>query len=460
MVILKFTIFLFSIFLLGYPLVSLLIKDQRPFLARLAISWGIGAALIPLELFLGFFILKFKFNLAIFYLILIVQIALLFYLVFKNNNSGSRFNLTALKFAWPKLKLSSAAILILIFIQIVFLFLNVLARPTLAYDNLAMWQYKPKILFYENQINFDKQKYAYLGGGGHINYPWQTQLLSYWLYANLGEFNDQLSNFINLIYYLFILFVIYYFIRQYLSAFISLIFVWFFSTLPLPFYHAYNGYADLILSYYLLLVFIFLFYWLQKERQDKLLLAGVFFSSALFVKNDAIFIIAGLLTIMLKLFLSKRKFISQLKTAGIYLLVIILPLLPWLFIKIKYNLTFKNVEPGISYHGEVWRNIYESLFLSNSFNIWWFIVILSLALNFMKIKKQNNLLLAWLFLILCLTGLITLYLFTEEYRFAIDNTALSRNFLTLIPVSVILAAVSFAPQTERPAGWQLSLALL
>lgn len=444
MLILKFTIFLLSIFLMGYPLVSLLIKDQRPFLARLAISWGIGAAIIPLELFLWLFILKFKFNLALFYLILIVQIALLFYLIFKNNNSGSRFNLTALKFIWPKLKLSSAAILILIFIQIVFLFLNILARPTLAYDNLAMWQYRPKVLFYENQINFDKQNYAYLGGGGHINYPWQTPLLSFWLYANLGEFNDRLSNFINLIYYLFILFIIYYFIRQYLSAFISLIFVWLFSTLPLPFYHAYNGYADLILSYYLLLAFIFLFYWLREGRQDKLLFAGVFFSSALFVKNDAlIFAIAGILIFLIKFFIINKKFMAALKYGGFYLLAIILPLLPWLYIKIKYHLTFANVESGLGYHAEVWNNIYWALFLNNSFNIWWFVVILSLALNIMKIKKQNDLLLAWLFLILCLTGLTILYLFTEEYRFAVDGTALSRNLLTLAPISVVLAAMSY-----------------
>ncbi|MBI2459771.1 MAG: glycosyltransferase family 39 protein [Parcubacteria group bacterium] len=352
----------------------------------------------------------------------------------------------------PKINLGQAIVFILILIQIAFLLLNTLMRPPITYDNLAMWQYKPKVLFYENQINFDEQKYAYLGGGGHINYPWQTPLLSYWLYANLGEFNDLAGNLINLVYYLAILIIIYYFLRNYLSSLISLIFVWLFSTLPLPFYHAYNGYADLILSYYLLLAFTFLFYWLETREKKQLLASGVFFGCALFVKNDAlIFAIAGLTVILIKSLIIDKKITTALKAGGFYSLAIILPLWPWLFFKAKYHLSFSNVGPGLGYHAGVWTNIYQALFLNNSFNIWWFAVIVSLLANVIKIKKQNSLLLGWLFLIFCFLGLAALYLLTEEYRFAIDNTALSRNLLALIPVSVVLTAVSFASKAGQPA---------
>jgi 4-amino-4-deoxy-L-arabinose transferase-like glycosyltransferase len=420
---------------------KLFIKSHTNFLFKLALAYGMGAALITLELFSIFFILKLKVNLTVFYLFLMAESALLLYLIFKNKLN---FRLPELKFNLPKIKISSIIIFILILIQIVLLSFNALARPPIAYDNLTMWQYKPKVLFYEKQINFNEQQSTYLGGGGHINYPWLSPMLSYWLYANLGEFNDSAGNLINISYYLAILIIIYNFLKKYLSAAVSLIFVWLFSTMPLPFYHAYNGYADLILSFYLLLAFIFLFYWLETQAKKQLLIAGIFFSCALFTKNDALmFTLAGFLIILIKLFIVNKKFMAGLKNSALYLLAIILPMLPWLFIKIKYHLAFSNVDPGIAYHGEVWQNIYWALFLNNSFNIWWFVVIISLAVNIIKIKKQNNLILAWLFLIFCFCGLTMLYLFTEEYRFAIDNTALSRNFLALIPISVALAAVSF-----------------
>lgn len=452
MITLKLILFFLSIFIPGWLVEKIFIKSQESFLFKLALSWGMGAVLLTLELFCLFFLLKLKMNLIIFYLFLTAECALFLYLIIKNqawlnlknNLDNWKIKLSLIKFNFTKIRITWVVVFILILIQVVLLSFNALARPPIAYDNLTMWQYKPKVLFYENKINFDAKNLSFLGGGGHTNYPWQTPLLFYWFYANLGEFNDLAGNLINIIYYLSILIVIYYFLKKYLSNLVSLIFVWFFSTMPLPFYHAYNGYADLTLSYYLLIAFIFLFYWLKTQEKKWLLIAGVFFGCALFVKNDAlIFILASLPVIFINLFITNKKIITTLKYCCFYLLAIILPLLPWLLIKIKYNLPFSNVEPGFGYHADVWSNIGWALFLNNSFNIWWFVVILSLIINIKKIKKQNNLFLSWLFLILCLTGLIMLYLFTEEYRFAVDNTALSRNFLTLAPISVALAAVSY-----------------
>lgn len=458
MLILKLLLFLFSIFIPGWLAEKLWLKSRQPFLFKLALAWGLGAILITLELFCVFFLLKLKINLIIFYLFLTAESALLFYLVVRNRPNfkitnyfkNFRPKLVEVKSALSKIKIGNAVIFALIIIQIIFLAFNALTRPPIAYDNLTMWQYKPKILFYQNQINFDEQKYAYLGGGGHLNYPWQTPLLTYWLYANLGEFNDRLSNFINLIYFLSSLIIIYYFIKQHLSATVGLIAVWLFSTMPLPFYHAYNGYADLILSYYLLLAFIFLFSWLRDGGKRQLILTGMFFGCALFVKNDAlIFALTGLLVILIKTLLSEKNLIYLLKRAGFYLLAIALPLLPWLFLKLRYGLNFNSIETKFGYHPEVWKNLYQTLFLNNSFNIWWFIALMSLLVNLINIKKQKELMLSWIFFALCLSGLIILYLFTDEYLFALDYTALSRNFLTLIPLSIVLAVISFVPERQR-----------
>jgi hypothetical protein len=49
----------------------------------------------------------------------------------------------------------------------------------------------------------------------------------------------------------------------------------------------------------------------------------------------------------------------------------------------------------------------------------------------------------WLFLFLVMGGFLILYLFTEEYQYALDNTAISRNILTLIPISVLVVGMSY-----------------
>ncbi|MDP2709024.1 MAG: glycosyltransferase family 39 protein [bacterium] len=441
MITIKIILFFISLILPGYLITELLLK-RRPFLFKLALAWGLGAALIPLELFIWFFIFKLPLNLAYFYLWQILQISLLLWAVVKSGD----FTAPSLKINRPKIKPLPTIIFMLILTQLFFLLFNALAKPPIAYDNLTMWQYKAKTLYYQNTINFNQPEPDYLGGGGHINYPWQIPLLNYWLYANLGEFNDSASNLIYPIYYLSILIIIYYFLKKYLAASLSLLFVWLFSILPLPFYHAYNGYADLTLSFYLLLAFIFLFYWLENQAKKYLLLAGLFFACALFTKNDAlIFASAGLLTIIISLFLAKQTAGARLALFGAYLAAIILPILPWLAVKIKYGLAFSNVEPGLAYHPQIWKNLYRAIFLSGSFNILWFAAMVALAVNLVTIRRQKFLWLAWLFLLLDLAGLTALYLLTEEYRVAIDGTALSRNLLALAPIAIVLTAVSFAP---------------
>ena len=85
MIILKLILFFLSILIPGFLVEKLFIKSREPFLFKLALAWGIGAALITLELFSIFFVLKLKMSLLAFYLFLAAECALLLYLILKTS---------------------------------------------------------------------------------------------------------------------------------------------------------------------------------------------------------------------------------------------------------------------------------------------------------------------------------------------------------------------------------------
>ncbi len=461
MLILKFAIFLISILVPGY-LISLFLEKNKPLLYRLALSYGLGVYFITIQIFVYLFIFRLNFSILFFGSVLLLENILL---VFYARKSGV-LNIAELKVKSLKLKvklirglkIKEAIVILLILIQLIFIFSNALTRPTAAFDSLSMWAYKSKILFYEKQVDFNPDSFLYLGGGGHINYPWLVPLSQFWLHETSGTYNDLAVNLIFVLFFISVLILIYYFLKGYLDKFKSLIFVFFISTMPLFFYHGFNAYADLVLSFYILISFMYLFRWLGGRGNKFLIFAGIFFGISFWVKNEAIiFILASIPPILARLSPWARELnFKNIKILFYYAASIILPILPWLIFKWANGLAIRNVEPGISFHFEAIKPFFGSLFLQSSWNIWWFIAVVALIVNFKKIIKSNELKLGWLFLALSLLGFFILYLFTEEYRYAVDGTAVSRNILTLIPVSVAIVGLSFRNNTKPAAGGSVS----
>jgi len=473
MVIIKLIIYLFSIILPGYLILLLITKQEtKSFYVRLALSYGLGAYFITIQLFLWLFIFRFSFSWW-FYILLAVEFILLIFFAYQKSVLNLFLNIN---FKLPKkLKTKELIIILLIFIQLIFLFANVLSRPVVTYDSMTMWSYKAKVLYYENKVNFNLDSSYYLGGGGHINYPWHVPLMQFWLHVNLGEYNDLLINLIFVFYFICLLIVCYYFFRDYISRFQSLLFAFFLCSMPLVFYHGFNAYADLTLSFYVLLAFIFLYKWIDRQERKYLTFSSIFAGISFFIKNEAIiYIIASLAIIALYITIDKnwkriypvkkaltvrnlrplsinyyqacnllKIFFNRVKYLFHYTLFVILPILPWLVFKAMHNLDVRNVKEGIGFYPEILGRFLNTMFTSNSWNIWWFVVVVSLIINFKKIIKNKTQIFGWLFLILSFSGFLILYLFTEEYVFAMNSTANARNILTLIPISVFITAISF-----------------
>jgi len=86
------------------------------------------------------------------------------------------------------------------------------------------------------------------------------------------------------------------------------------------------------------------------------------------------------------------------------------------------------------------------MFSINTIFIFLFGLIIGSFLNFKYIIKSRELISGWVFLGSSFFGFMLLYLFTNEYQFAVNHTALSRNILTLTPISIVIAAISFKKQ--------------
>ena len=258
MFIVKFAIFFISILILGY-LSSLFLEKNKPLLYRLALSYGLGIYFITMQIFVCLFIFRLNFSILIFGSVLWLE--MICFALYARKRGVLRMkelkNIKARNFSFVSgLKTKEAIMILLILIQLIFIFSNALTRPTAGFDGLAMWAYKAKVLFYEKQVNFNRDDFLYLGGGGHRNYPWLVPLSQFWLHAISGEYNDLAVNFIFVFFFMGALILIYYFLKDYIGKFRGLVFVFFASTMPLFFYHGFNAYADLVLSFFVLIAFI------------------------------------------------------------------------------------------------------------------------------------------------------------------------------------------------------------
>ena len=126
-----------------------------------------------------------------------------------------------------------------------------------------------------------------------------------------------------------------------------------------------------------------------------------------------------------------------------YFVFIILPIFLWIIFKLTHRLDVSNVGWQIGYHPEILKNFASSLFSSNSWNIWWFIVFVFFIIFIKEIYLNKKLLFCWLFLFSSLISLLVVYLFTERYVYAVDYTAIVRNIMAIVPISVFIIAISY-----------------
>ena len=338
----------------------------------------------------------------------------------------------------PRKNLIIWTLAFVIAVNSIFIIFNILSRPTIAFDSVAMWSFKAKTLFYEGVPSFENDDILYLGGGGHINYPWHIPLSLHWLNLHLGEFNDLEVNIIFLFYYMASAGAIFFFLKPRAGIFSALLLSFFMSSMPLLFYHAHNSYADLPLSFYYLMSFIFMYKWLEGKKNANLILSGLFMAGALWTKNTGILLLISFLPMLI---VGSTK---KLRDILVYFSSLILPLIPWIGFNYIFNLGINDVQSGLGFHFEAIKNILGMMFIGNNWNIWAYFLILLLILNINKIIQDKKILLSWTTLAISSLLILSIHIFTEGYVFALNNQASSRNFMPIIMVSIVIAGLTIA----------------
>ncbi|HTW96031.1 MAG TPA: hypothetical protein VMD74_00010 [Candidatus Methylomirabilis sp.] len=448
-----------SILIPGFLLLWLFFRPEKKISwLNLALAYGLGSFFLTAQIFIYLFLFRLNFSLPFFWAIFLGEDLLLFCWCWRKKVlpieqikkigkiiSGGRMEMSEPKLS---LKFFVVAFLVLIILANSFVLLdNALARPTMTFDSVTMWAAKAKILFYENHVSFDKNSPLYLGGGGHINYPWQIPLQVFWLEANLGHFDDLLSNLIFIAYFFALLLVLFFWLKKFTSGFVALVFTFFLFSMPLFFYHGFNAYADLPLAFYVLLGGGFLYFWLSSGRKRDLFASAIFFGLSFWVKDGAIFYLAPAVFVVAVAALAGWR---EKKAMWQYPLVMAAPVLPWLLFKIFYHQGINNTGWGFGFHPQIFESFFWAMlmFTSGSWNLWWAVLIIFLLVNIKKMASDRALLLGWVFAISCFLAILAVYLFTERFEFAVDQTSVSRNLLVLVPVMVFLVGLFFKKENK------------
>jgi len=395
---------------------------------RLALSYGLGTAILSFELFIYFFIFRFNFSLYLFiFVFLQALICLIFWFYHRKKNQPVHFN-------FKNYKLPEIILVVLISICIIFPALQATVKPTIAFDAIVNWSKRSKILLYEGRIDFNPLSETYLAVPGNSTYPWHTSLLEYWL-RQLGG-GDIVVNFLPLSSYIGIILVLYYSLSQRLSRLISLSLVFFFASMPLIAYHSINPYADLTLAFFVVTSLALFVQWLEKRTDIFLYFSAFFIGWGFFIKNDGMFsILAWLGALGVAWWLDKKSLSWKLlfKSLGF----MILPLVFWLGFRQVYNLGLNSLTSINNLHTEIFYPIIRSFFIFNNWNVWWYIFILIIILRFKTFRKNIKFLVVLFFFLLYLGAIIFTYLTSGYYQFALDP----RTFIPLIPISILLVSL-------------------
>ncbi len=442
MAIFSVVLFIIAVIIPGVMLADFFILGRRDnFWLRLFLGYGLGCFLIVLDMFIWIFWLKLAFRPALFWSLWAIETVGLYFIITRIRRRRPAdifgFNITF------RLKTVEWLLLFLIILQVVFSFGHAIARPAAAYDSIADWSYRAKVLYYDQEGIFDKNKPLVYLGGGSRNYPWLVPLLAYWLAAQGGGYNDTVANIIFVSYFVSLLGFFYFAGRQFALRPLALLMTLFLSSMPLIFYHSFNAYADLAFAYYIMIMFYWLYRSLPENNKKNLIFAGIILGIAAYVKND--FLLLYVLTFIFLFFaaisrpVKNSRLMSALKSEFVFSLPVIAVAFPWLFFNFVNRLGFRTTPFALGWHPEAMSSIVRTLFLNNNWNIWWYLVIAVSIVGWRKIIKDDRLRLMWIYLLAYLALLTGLYLFTEDYRYAVDYTAIGRTFLPLLPISAIVA---------------------
>jgi hypothetical protein len=173
--------------------------------------------------------------------------------------------------------------------------------------------------------------------------------------------------------------------------------------------------------------------WLVNLNKADLCLAAMLAGFALTVKSEAIFFIGPFVALTL-FWLWKQSLLK----AQAWSLALLGPGLLWLIWLALQHLGVSNVAAGLGWHPEVLSKIRDAFFVAQSWQLWWYLVLVMLVLTWRNLINDKLFIFSATWFILSFGCFLILYCLTETYLYALDDTAFSRNLLLFLPLSASL----------------------
>jgi hypothetical protein len=402
-------------FLIGFFVVSLILRQEGSLPERLAFAFPAGAGLLTIQLFMaGWFgiPLELKYLLPVF----TVEIIILFFPTkdyFLKNRECPHF------------------LIGILMIKIITVFILTYLRPIYAWDSWANWSTGAKLFYSTKSLLLDNPE-EFLGKGyvlRIISYPLHNPLMQTWIALFNGSFDEVFVKFWSPLYLLSMTLYLFWFISKSFNPFIAVFGLIIFLSSPLMNYHSTEVYSDICLSAYLFFALIS-FYNITNGKEGYFILAALFSAEALFVKDEALFFVTPLILSAIIHLWSKRAISNKtiLKAALMFIYI-----LPWYIFKFtnKLSLGAEVIDWRFVFQPDAITGIFMNILTLQNFNLV-FIAFPILLILCPKIKKETILLL----LPVAMYGLFffCLYVFTSfYYEHFLSGTVFFRNLLTYYP---------------------------
>ena len=349
--------------------------------------------------------------------------------------------------AWQPWQKLTAALLGLWFIAKSVAAWVLLIGPAYYDDTVKNWNFRGKMYFEHKELVLQAVPGKDIGVG---SYPPTVPLLKTWLASLTGGWTEWVVNAVHILWFFAALALLYFVLRRLMNSIWSLLGVYLLSSLPLYLVHGGSAYADQFLSLGIFMAVAWLFLALRNEgatRESFLRLSALATGLLVFTKNEALLLYLPVLGVFVAIvlatsFLSNReKRVTVLWYGGSVAAITV----PWLVFKWMNSLTFGNAKSASGMLNLQWHGgVLQTIFLNNFFMAHWLLLpalITALLIVCRNTAFKTPLVICTGFFLAMFTAQLPLYLFTELYTEALNQTGYARGVLHIIPVAVLVSTV-------------------
>lgn len=325
-------------------------------------------------------------------------------------------------------------ILLLLLLKVSYVFVEACSKPEYSWDACMNWTAAGKDLFYLNQSHPGKLAQYFIALNAY--YPKQISLMHFWLFNCMGQFNDQWSKVIFPLELVCLLILFYFSAKRLRGSLGAIVFTYLLFSAPLFAYLATIGYADFTLCVYFSLGIIFLFNWINEEKNTWFWLFSIMLGLTAWIKLEGrpLFLL-GFLVLLACLWQKHRKDYKRIVISLTqYALPFVIFGLPWqAFIFLNHMQTREKLGWHLPNWIDLHMQIYAKMFAEGSWGLFWILFIAAMVFFYRKAVLKGNLFLL-LSIILFYGMLVFIFLFTDD-GYGWFNVSFNRVLLPIYPVA-------------------------